>query len=143
LKPWPLCLGKNHEFFARYSPDGKWIAYASDQNGRFEVFVSSAADPTQKWQISNGGGAMPRWRRDGRELFYLDGSNRITAVSLEISGDDLTIGTPTPLFAIVPRPQCRPYDVTADGQRFIVNTIAEQESPNAVAIANWKARLKK
>jgi eukaryotic-like serine/threonine-protein kinase len=142
-KPVLLTQGKNHEVFARYSPDGKWIAYESDQNGRFEVFVFAAADPTQKWQISNGGGAMPRWRRDGRELFYLDGSNRITAVSLEISGDDLTIGTPTPLFAIAPRPQCRPYDVTADGQRFIVNTIAEQESPNAVAIANWKARLKK
>jgi Tol biopolymer transport system component len=142
-KPVVLTQGKNHEGGARYSPDGKWIAYMSDQNGRFEVFVSSASDPAQKWQISNGGGAMPRWRRDGRELFYLDSSNRITAVSLERVGDDLTIGTPTPLFAIAPRPQCRPYDVTADVQRFIVNTIAEQASPNAVAIANWKARLRK
>lgn len=142
-KPVVMTQGKNHEVFARYSADGKWIAYSSDENGPFEVFVSSAADLTQKWQISNGGGSMPRWRRDGRELFYLDSSNRITAVSLEQSGDDLTIGTPTPLFTIAPRPQCRPYDVSADGQRFIVDTVAEQESPNAVAIANWKARLKK
>ncbi|MDP9362071.1 MAG: serine/threonine-protein kinase [Acidobacteriota bacterium] len=142
-KPVVLTQGKNHEAFASYSPDGKWIAYMSDQNGRYEVFVSSASDPTQKWQISSAGGAMPRWRRDGREIFYVDLSNKITAVSLERSGDDLAIGTPTPLFTIAPRPQCRPYDVTADGQRFIVNTIAEQTSPNAVAIANWKARLKR
>ncbi len=138
-----LTQGRNHEVFASCSPNGKWIAYTSDQNGRYEVFVSAASDPTQKWQISNNGGGIPRWRRDGRELYYLDYSNRITAVSLEQAGDDLTIGTPTPLFTIAPRPQCRPYDVSADGQRFIVDTVAEQESPNAVAIANWKARLKK
>ena len=102
----------------------------------------SSADPTQKWQISAAGGTMPRWNRDGREILYLDLVNRITSVAIEHTGEDVTVGQTKTLFTITPRPQARPFAVTPDGQRFLVNTMTELQSPNAVAVSNWTERLK-
>lgn len=140
--PEVLTEEKSVESQPSHSSDGKWIAYQADQNGRFEVFVMAAADPTQKWQISSAGGIFPRFSRDGKEIFYIDSSNRLVAVAVERSGDDLSIGATTPLFPITARQQARPYDVAADGQRFLVNTITELQSPMAVAVSNWKSRLR-
>jgi eukaryotic-like serine/threonine-protein kinase len=129
--------------FPEGSRDGKWIAYMSDQNGRSEVFITSATDADQRWQVSSAGGAFPRWRADGKELFYLDLTNKLHAVAIEANGNELAIGTPQPLFSIVARPQCRPYAVTADGQHFIVNTVADTSSPTVTVVSNWMARLKR
>jgi Tol biopolymer transport system component len=140
-KPETLTQGKAVELAPAYSPDGRLIAYQSDQNGRFEVFVMSSVDPTLKWQISSTGGQYPRWSRDGKEIFYLDLSNRLSVVTIDRTGDDLSIGTTTPLFSIAPRPQARPFDVSPDGQQFLVNTMTELQSPNAVAVSNWRQRI--
>ena len=142
-KPEVLTKGNKVEIHPAYSPDGKWIAYAADQDGRFEVLVTAVADPAQKWQISSAGGVAPRWNRNGKEIFYIDLSNRVHAVSLEQAGNDLTIGTPAPLFTFTPRPLSRAYDVAPDGQRFLINAMNEQESSTAVAVSNWKSRLPK
>jgi Tol biopolymer transport system component len=134
--------GHSKDSFAEFSPDGKYIVYMSDQNGRMEVFITSVADPNQKWQVSNSGGFFPRWRSDGKEIFYLDATDKINAVSVEANGTDLTLGGPQPLFAINPRRQCRPYAVSADGQKFLVNTLVEQSSPTVTVVSNWMSRLK-
>ncbi|HEX3582633.1 MAG TPA: hypothetical protein VH087_12780, partial [Thermoanaerobaculia bacterium] len=135
--------GHTNDSYGDFSPDGKYIVYMSDQNGRMETFITSVADPNQKWQVSNTGGYYPRWRGDGKEVFYLDASNKMQAVSIETNGSDLTLGTPQPLFSIDPRPQCRPYAVSADGQRFLVNTLVEQSSPTVTVLSNWMTRLKR
>jgi Tol biopolymer transport system component len=135
--------GHTNDSFGEFSPDGKFVAYMSDQNGRMEAFITSVADPNQKWQVSNSGGFYPRWRSDGKEIFYLDASNKMHAVSVESNGADVTLGSPQPLFSIVPRPQCRPYAVSADGQKFLVNTLVEQSSPSVTVVSNWMSRLKR
>jgi hypothetical protein len=135
--------GHTNDSYGEFSPDGKYVAYMSDQNGRMEIFITSVAQPDQKWQVSNNGGFYPRWRADGKEIFYLDPTNKLHAASVETSGGDLTLGTPQPLFSILPRPQCRPYAVSADGQRFLVNTLLEQSSPTVTVVSNWMARLKR
>jgi Tol biopolymer transport system component len=138
-----LTRGNAPEITPAYSPDGKLIAFSTDQNGRWEVVVMSASDPAQRWQVSANGGQFPRWSRNGRELFYLDLSNRMTVVTIERAGDDLAIGSETSLFSMTPRPQARAFDVAPDGQRFLVNALVEQPPSNAVAVSNWKARLKR
>jgi Tol biopolymer transport system component len=126
---------------AAFSPNGRWIAYCSDESGHPEVYLASASDPRVKWQVSVAGGALPRFRGDGREMYYLDLSNRITAVPITENGSEVEIGTPQPLFTAATRTASRSYDVTKDGQRFLVNTISDQESPTVKLIADWKQRL--
>jgi serine/threonine protein kinase/Tol biopolymer transport system component len=138
-----LTPGASQDGYPTYSPDGKWIAYMALHRGRSEVFVMSATDRTQKWQVSPSGGMIPRWARNGSEIFYIDSANRLVSAAVESAGVDLAIGALTTLFAFNPRPQSRCYDVSPDGQRFLINTVTEQESPNAVAVSNWKARLKR
>lgn len=140
--PLPIVEGKDQAFGAGYSPDGKWIAYASFQNGRPDVFVMSSTDPTQRWQISGSGGMMPRWRRDGKELYYLSSSNQVIASSIDSSAGDLAIGAPQVLFSFTPRPQTRSYDVAPDG-RFLLNVIEGDISPVAAIMTGWQSRLKK
>ena len=129
-------------FGSSISPNGKWIAYESNENGRTDVFIISAADPSVRWQISTTGGWGARWRRDGKEIFYVDlTSRRLIAVALQETEQELQIGTPQPLFPVKLRPVSRNYDVSADGSRFILNTVVPQPSPTIVVVRNWKQRL--
>ena len=118
---------------ARVSPDGKYVAYASNVAGPWEVYVASLAQPSQRWKISleltngwAGGGGQPRWRRDGRELFYVLGNDTMMAVDVETESE-FKAGKPKRLFALLgmrgnfpeEAPWLQKYDVTADGQRFV------------------------
>jgi WD40-like Beta Propeller Repeat len=125
----------------RFSPDGRWVAYASDESGRMEVYVQPFAQAASKWQVSTSGGSEPRWRRDGRELFYLapDGTLMAAAVTARST---LEIGAPRALFrARVPFAGSlfrTNYDVTADGRRFLVNTVVEGAGATPITVAvNW------
>ena len=107
------------------SPDGKWAAYASDESGSWEIYVTTFPAAAGKWQVSRGGGTEPRWRRDGKEIFYLGPAGMLTAVPVSTVGSFAT-GTPTPLFqfhgrAVISSTDVFSYDVSKDGKRFLVN----------------------
>jgi Tol biopolymer transport system component len=132
-----------------FSPDGKWIAYESDESGRDEVYLRafSPAAPAAggKWQVSNQGGGRPRWRGDGKELFYVvesNQSNRMMAVGIRMTATSVETDLPRELFP--PSVEVGNYDVTPDGQRFLVEellTTAAGPWPLTV-VTNWQARLK-
>ena len=113
------------------SPDGKWVAYASDESGNWEIYVTSFPEAAGKWQVSRGGGVEPRWRGDGKEIFYISPSGTLMAVS--VSGDtNFATGTPSPLFQVHGRAPISStdiftYDVAKDGQRFLVNRYIKPE----------------
>ena len=106
-------------------PDGKWLAYATDESGAWNIYVTTFPGAVGKWQVSTGGGTEPRWRGDAKEIFYLAAENVVTAVSVQ-AGSTFSSGTPQALFRAHPRPPISntdvfSYDVTKDGSRFIVN----------------------
>lgn len=128
------------EYEARFSPDGKWVAYTNDESGRREVYVRRVGGDGEKWQVSNAGGQQPRWRRDGRELFYLSPGMKLMAVGVKL-GDTFEAGTPVPLFRIESR--AAQYDVAADGQRFLVNTEANAPPLPLTVVTGWATSLKR
>jgi hypothetical protein len=126
---------------AEMSPDGGWIAFASDETGRNEVWVRGVPPQTEKRRVSNGGGYMARWRADGRELFYIEQpTRRLMAVPVTI-GRTLELGTPVALFE---RPYLLgpSYDATPDGQRFLVRRRGELAN-HITLIQNWMEVLRK
>jgi len=124
----PAVVANGNQCEGQVSPDGKWLAYASDESGDWEVYIAPLPGTGGKLQVSRGGGMEPRWRSDGKEVFYVSfvGSNkRLMAVPVTAEGG-LSTGTPVPLFqirdrSIVSSTDLFSYDVTADGQRFLVN----------------------
>ncbi len=130
-------------FEARVSPDERWIAYSSNRSGRFEIEVSSFPTPGRRYQVSTEGGGFPRWRADGRELFYLSADSRLMAVPFE-AGTAPAIGTPAPLFEVrlVAHPDRGTfaeyeYDVNADGSQFLLNRLVIPPDPAMTVIINW------
>jgi eukaryotic-like serine/threonine-protein kinase len=107
------------------------VAYASDESGNWEIYVTSFPGPAGKWQVSRGGGSEPRWRGDGKEIFYIAPSGVLTAVPVN-SGGAFSTGTPSPLFQIHGRAPISStdvftYDLTRDGKRFLVNRYVKPE----------------
>jgi Tol biopolymer transport system component len=129
-----------------FSPDGRWMAYVSNESGRPEVYVQSFPSPSGKWQVSTGGGAFPKWRRDGKELFYRASDGKLMSVEVK-TGDAFQAETPRPLFA--PRLKTtssrdREFDVSADGQRFLVNMPVGEGGPEPITlIQNWLSERKR
>ena len=148
-KPIPFLVTPADETFGQFSPDGKWIAYSSDESGRREVYVQGFASDhvpaaaVGKWQMSTAGGDKPRWRRDGKELYYLAPDRKMMAVPVKL-GPPFEPGVAVPLF------ETRtvgffPYDVSPDG-RFLLNTPVESEATQSSPITivlNWQAGLKR
>ena len=137
-----------NEGLGAFSPDGKWIAYESDESGRYEVYVRAfspaAAAAGGKWQVSTQGGNRPRWRGDGKELFYLAQPNRVMAAGIRMTATGVETDTPRELFTISVDPFiASPYDVTPDGQRFLVEELSgTQRAAPLTVVTNWQARLK-
>ena len=127
------------------SSDGRWMAYSSDESGRREVWLQRVPTTGGRFQISTGGGRDVRWRRDGQELYYLSLDNELMAVDIDVTGDAPTVGIPHVLFQAAFRqnpPQRNSYDVTADGQRFLVNTVVEGALSTPITwVINWTAEL--
>jgi Tol biopolymer transport system component len=140
-KPYALMQTPASEDLARFSPDGRWVAFVSDETGRFEVYVTRFDHPGEKWRVSTDGGNSPRWRGDGRELFYVSADYKVMAVQIN-PGEKFDAGAPALLFKADPLSQ--DYDVTADGQRFlfVASAPGTQIIPFAVVL-NWKADLKR
>ena len=138
----PFVQTAYNEFGGRFSPDGKWIAYGSDETGQMEVFVRPFPGPGVPLKITTTGGRTPTWRRDGRELFYISNDNKTMAVEIRPAGTTLDIGRTTTLFARTPI--MAEYEPFADGQRFLVNRLIEPKATEPVTIVtNWTAKLKR
>ncbi len=126
-----------------FSPDGHWVAYVAQEGGRPEVFVAPFPWTGAKWQVSNGGGTGPRWRNDGKELFYFD-LNGVIAVEVNGAGSTFEIGSSKLLFRLPLRGIIgREFAPTPDGQRFIAVTPSEGDSQSLTLVQNWTAELKK
>jgi eukaryotic-like serine/threonine-protein kinase len=126
----------------QFSPDGKWVAYASNESGRWEVYVTSFPEAKGKWQVSNGGGDEPRWRADGKELFYMASDAKLMAVPVQ-TGQGFNAGAPAPLFQTTPKEMVATsesflYDVSPDGQKILVNTALKNvEAQPITVILHW------
>jgi DNA-binding winged helix-turn-helix (wHTH) protein/Tol biopolymer transport system component len=143
-KPFLFLQTEAMEVHGEFSPYGAHVAYASDESRQFEVYVTSFPGPGGKQQVSIAGGRIPRWRGDGKELFYLAADNKLMAAEVNIKGSALEISAVRPLFEILPAQQGRDFDVTADGQRFLVNTLVEdKESLPLTLVINWTADVKR
>ncbi len=140
-KPFRALGTEANEMAGTLSPDGRWLAYASDASGRYEVYVQSFPGGVGMRQVSNGGGIGPRWRRDGRELFYYAGDGKLMAAPVR-SGESFEMGAAVSLFEFRAGTiqLITPYAVTGDGQRFLINAVVETE-PNAplTVVVNWAA----
>ena len=123
---------------AAFSPDGRFIAYHSDESGREEVYLRSVESGGQVWQVSLEGGEVSFWREDGRELFFYGADGFIHAVDVNLQ-EPVTLGTPRPLFRARMRfDRGNNYHVTPDGQTFVVNTPMEDEHPRSMSVVlNW------
>ncbi len=144
--PFPLLNSPFAEREARFSPDGRWIAYVSDESGANDVYVRlfriSAKRADEKWKISTAGGSQPVWRRDGRELFYLATDNRLMAVPVKAAAS-FEAAAPTTLFKTESAAE-HSYDVAADGQRFLINAnVTKADALPITAVVNWTASLKR
>jgi eukaryotic-like serine/threonine-protein kinase len=137
-RPTPFLRTRFHEFYGQFSPDSKWIAYTSDESGREEVYIRSFSALGGKRQISNSGGTQPRWRRDGRELFYLAGGSMMAA-SIRTRAEGIESESPHVLFPVsVLGGTFYSYDVAADGNRFLVLQPVGGSGAGALTIlSNW------
>jgi Tol biopolymer transport system component len=156
-QPRPLIHTSAVELAPEISPDGRWLAYQSNESGQAEVFVRPFPDVDHgRWQVSTAGGTRPAWARNGRELFYLDRSSLLTSVPVHITGSTFEAGSPVTILTTKYYPgftglglDLRGYDVSPDGQRFLMikdGTPGEQASfdPSAhmIVVLNWLEELK-
>jgi Tol biopolymer transport system component len=147
--PIPFLVTPADETFAQFSPDGKWIAYTSDESGRREVYVQGFAPDRVpaaaigKWPISTAGGNKPRWRADGKELYYLAPDGKLMAVPLKTGPSSFSPGVAVPLFD-VRATGFFPYAIAPDG-RFLINVVADAATTATpvTVVFNWQAALKK
>jgi eukaryotic-like serine/threonine-protein kinase len=133
---------------AQFSPDSRWIAYSSNETGNMEIYVSPFPSGAGKWQVSNAGGQEPRWRQDGKELFYLSADGKMMAVPVKTSGS-FEAGSPIALFQThrrqaVSAQDVFSYDVSADGQRFLIDAkVDEGDAPPLSILLNWASDMQK
>jgi Tol biopolymer transport system component len=146
-KPFPFIKTTFGVSQGQFSPDGRWVAYASNESGKWEIAVAPFPGPGGNWKVSTAGGTEPRWRRDGKELYYLAPDGKLMAVDVN-AGATFEAGVAKPLFPIRRREPISAadlfsYDVSADGQRFLVNTdTGEVTAAPLTAIVNWAAGLR-
>jgi eukaryotic-like serine/threonine-protein kinase len=144
-KPFKFLGPPSDQIHANFSPDGRFVAYTSNESGRFQVYVQTFPLSDRKWQVSTDGGYEPRWRGDGREIYYLSEDRKLMAVAV---GAGPSFAVPKTLFQTrVPEgvtSRRTHYVPSRDGQRFLVNTQSSDASPNPITVVlNWQADLKK
>jgi Tol biopolymer transport system component len=144
----PILDTIHSEDYAAFSPDGKWLAFQSDESGRAEVYVQpfegTSPGTKRRWLVSSGGGGLPRWRADGAEMFYITPGGRMMAVGLHPAGGEFQFEPAQVLFQTRPIPNTwNLYDVSPDGQRFLLNLPLEWSSSAPITVVtNWTEKLK-
>jgi dipeptidyl aminopeptidase/acylaminoacyl peptidase len=144
-KPSLYLRTKFNESNARFSPEQspRWVAYQSDETGRYEVYISGFPEPRSKFQISTGGGQYPQWGAGGRELFYVAPDNKLIVADLKVTPGAVQPSARALFTLPIIDNGWSPYDTAADGQRFLVRAVSQQASPPLTVIVNWPALLKK
>jgi len=141
-EPIDLVVSEFDEGGARISPNGRWFAYSSDESGRSEIYVSSFPEPGRKWQVSAEGGYEPRWKADGRELYFLTPTAKVMVAQVDTTGSSFKVGEVEALFDAPRMPLSgADYDVTSDGQRFLMNTVGDSAFEPITLVVNWTAEL--
>ena len=141
--PHPFVDTASHERDGQFSPDGKWVAYQSNEAGHYEIYLKPFPGPGDRIQVSAGGGQQVRWARNGSELFYIAADQRLTSVRVTSGANgNLVLGAPVSLFrtefdsGFLARQQ---YVVSPDGQRFLINAATDAVDPPSITlILNWK-----
>lgn len=154
-KPHSFVKAPGGAFDGQFSPNGRWVAYVSRESGKSEVYVvpfdpvrlTVAAEDANgnergKLLISANGGSFPRWRGDGKEIYYIAPAGHVMSVQIAEKGNSMEVSTPQVLFQSWPTAGAAPFDVTADGKKFIINTAVWQNAPLTLVV-NWTAGLKK
>jgi Tol biopolymer transport system component len=126
------------ESSARYSPDGRWVAYDSNESGRFEAYIQSLDNPGMRWKVSQGGGVNPEWGPGGKELFFVGSESRLMSVPISLV-PSFQPGTARPLFRI----SSIAYSVLPDASRFLVVEPGRSASPPISAIVNWRQLIER
>jgi serine/threonine protein kinase len=148
-KPFPFVATSFDERDAQFSPDGRWVAYQSNESGRFDIYVQPFPGPGGKWQVSNAGGIQPRWQRDGKALFYISAEGKLMSVSVEAAFTTQTFKAATPVELFVTRilglnGQRQQYSVSKDGLQFLINVPAESASVAPITVVlNWNPGARK
>jgi len=143
-KAFPFLQDAFNEDQPAFSPNGKWLAYRSNESGKEEIFVARFPEKSGKWQVSSGGGSVPQWRADGKELFYVGNDGKLMTVAVEEKNGSPAFSTGQPLFTLplafaigVPS-----YDMSRDGRRILIPKLMENANPEPITlIVNWTAAL--
>lgn len=143
-KPFPYLASKFPKSAAQLSPDGRWVVYQSRESERIEVYLQSFPDPSIKLPISTAGGTAPRWKGDSKEIFYL-ADRKLMSVAIRTSGTTLDPSAPVSLFEMPRLAGAQPYDVSHDGQRFLVAAVADDSVADVplTVVVNWAAAITK
>jgi Tol biopolymer transport system component len=140
-KPFPYINTEFQEINAKLSPNGQFLAYVSDESKRNEVYVQTFPEHGGKWQVSTGGGNLPVWSRDGRELYFISADNKLMAAEVKANSAKFEASVPKPLFEVRQQTQ---FDVSKDG-RFLIHVPQDQAVTNVPlsVVVNWQSALKK
>jgi Tol biopolymer transport system component len=156
-EPFPFLQTEFNESFAHFSPDGRWVAYVSDESGQNDIYIRSFQEPGAqstpksstlegKWQVSVSGGDSPRWRGDGKELYYFSSDNKMMAADISVNGSSLEVSHVRPLFEVASIIQfpVSDYDVSSDGKKFLINVPFEiQNETPLTLVVNWDLKVNK
>jgi hypothetical protein len=150
-KPTPYLVSPFGKGQAQFSPDAHWVAYTSTESGVREVYVQPFPMASGgKWPVSSGGGTQPRWSHDGKELFYFTPNENLMAVDVNTSSGTVQLGIPKPLFRapVLGGPggaitSSWRWDVSRDGQRFLVNTALDDVAGSPITVLlNWRSAMR-
>ncbi len=143
-KPYTIAKTSFDERAGSFSPDGKWIAYSSNESLRYEIYLMPfPAGDGKRYTVSNQGGTSPAWRRDGKEIYFVAGDGRLTAVPVTIRGSDVQFGHAEGLFPVETSDFNREYEPSKDGQRFLITMPAEPGGAAFIVLLNWTQALGK
>ena len=146
-KAFPFIQASFLQRSGQFSPDGRWVAYISQQTGRSEVYVTSFPGGESRSQVSANGGRQPRWSPDGKEIYFVAGDDQLLAATVDGRGPRFEVKDVRPLFRVNmytgPRVGMYGYDVSLDGKRFLINDAGEASVPRVALVTNWTAELAK
>jgi eukaryotic-like serine/threonine-protein kinase len=131
------------ESLAQVAPNGRYVAYHAGETGRYEIFVTTFPQPAGRWQVSQNGGSEPRWSKDGKELFFFAPDNRLMAADVKTDTASFEIGAIHPLFQSRQMGMSYRYDVSKEGQRFLVNAGLKEDLSPITLVTNWTEELEK